>query len=204
MLSLLVLPALGAVEIAFFALVFIALCFATTFDRDYNFDAPKWWIFLVGIVATVVWFWKDWTFHGAFDVVTSWDFWKPAVVYIILGLLYSLVEFFFAVRRSARKYAEAWADFSKNGKTNANDFISNNFVRYRTLIGLEVVDDKPSPKVNKEELAACLGAWSLFWPAYALSLILGDLFIEIFRWLANFLATISGRFVRMAFKDVFK
>lgn len=200
MWDLFVLPALGFIELAFLAVFFIALCFATAFDRDYNYDAPKWWIFLVGIVVTTVWFWKDWTFGGIIGTVTSWKFWEPAVIYIVLGLVYSLVEFYFAVRRAARKYAASWKSY--NGKV--KDFVSD-YARYKNpLIGIEIVDEKPSPKVNKDELAACLGAWTFFWPAYALSLVLGDLFIEIFKTIANGLVKISGRFVRMAFKDVFQ
>ncbi len=62
----------------------------------------------------------------------------------------------------------------------------------------------PEPKIDKEELTAHVGAWTFWWPAYAVSLILGDLLTEVFRVISDFLITISGRFVNMAFKGVFK
>jgi hypothetical protein len=80
------------------------------------------------------------------------------------------------------------------------------FFRQNKIISASLVDgDKLAvePKVNKLELAEHVGAWTFLWPAYAISLIVGDLFTELFITFANFLASISGRVVKAAFKDVF-
>lgn len=62
----------------------------------------------------------------------------------------------------------------------------------------------PEPVIDKVELAEHIGAWTFLWPAYAVSLVLGDLLTEVFNWLTDTLVKLSGRFVRMSFSDVFK
>lgn len=60
------------------------------------------------------------------------------------------------------------------------------------------------PVVNKQELAEAIGCWTVFWPAYAVSLALGDLLTELCRRLADVFAALSGRFVRRSFAKVFR
>jgi hypothetical protein len=81
-----------------------------------------------------------------------------------------------------------------------------NAVSYLRIIGIEATADGTNiePKINRQQLAESIGCWTIFWPFYALSLIFGDLLNEVFRIIADLVANISGRFVRMAFKDVFK
>jgi len=89
------------------------------------------------------------------------------------------------------------------------DFLMRNGMdshyRYR-IVGVEKSADGKGiePKVNRQQLAENVGVWILFWPFYAISLIIGDLVTEIFRFIADLLVQMSGRFVRNAFKDVFK
>lgn len=200
--------AFGFAEVLIFGLFFIAMVIGTAFDRSYSNDAVKWWVVVIGALVTIVWFWKDWTFGGVWSTVTSWEFWKPALVYVGIGLGYSVLEFSLAVRRAARKYAERWKTWVAQRNGSASEFVNNdrnynrNSLIYVTLD--RPTDETPVPRVNKEELASSIGAWTIFWPAYFASLILGDLFLEIFRWISNVLVTLSGRFVKMAFQDVFK
>ena len=60
------------------------------------------------------------------------------------------------------------------------------------------------PHVNRMALSENVGAWSIFWPAYAINLVLGDLLTEIFNTVANIIARLSGRLVKLAFSNVFK
>ena len=85
-------------------------------------------------------------------------------------------------------------------------FISNNSQRNGSFIGIvkNAEGFAPEPKINKLSLSASLGAWTFLWPAYAVSLILGDLLTELFSILADFVVNISGRFVRASFSNVFK
>lgn len=74
------------------------------------------------------------------------------------------------------------------------------FIRIKKLADNTGVE----PVVDKVELAEHIGAWVLFWPAYAISLIIGDLLTEVFNMIASFFVHLSSRFVRKAFSDVFK
>jgi hypothetical protein len=60
------------------------------------------------------------------------------------------------------------------------------------------------PKINKAELVDHISAWTFLWPAYAVSLIIGDMLAEIFRAIGDFFVSISGRLVRTVFADTFK
>lgn len=84
---------------------------------------------------------------------------------------------------------------------------TEDFFRQNQIIGAVLTDgDKLAvePKVDKLELASHVSAWTFLWPAYAISLIIGDLLTEVFSAFADFLASISGRVVKAAFSDVFK
>ena len=195
--------AFSLLELAFVGILFIALVIGVSFDRSSNLDAPKWWILIIGGVIGTLAFWNNWSFSGVKDAVTSWSFWTPVLYYIGLGLLYSILEFTLAVRRAARKFAGLWKSFVIRKEGTVDQFIYT-YSHVHQLIQLENVNGAPDPKIDREELAASVGAWTTFWPAYFVSLIFGDLLTELFRAFSSFLVSISGRFVRMAFKDVFK
>lgn len=92
----------------------------------------------------------------------------------------------------------------------ASEFLSAFFERNGrpsySFIGLvrNEAGNAPEPKINKATLAESIGTWTFMWPAYLFSLILGDLLTEVFSILADFLVSISGRFVKMSFSSVFK
>jgi len=109
---------------------------------------------------------------------------------------------------------QAQPDFDYNtasstyNKALVKDFLTRNGMdshyRYR-IVGVEASKEGGiEPKVNRQQLAESVGVWIMFWPFYAISLIIGDLVTEIFRFIADMLVQMSGRFVRNAFKDVFK
>lgn len=245
--------ALGLFEIIFFAVFFVLLAVGVTFDRRGQ-EEPKWYIFGIGLVIIVAWFWKDWTFAAAWDTVRSWSFWEPVVAYMLAGLVYSIIEFVLDVRRSARRYKELWdrslsarlevkqlddkgeARMVENAggrrtwvveNTTAREVLANQHIPSNAAAAKEFVESfvtsntgdsrkshgfvrivangmTPEPKIDKAQLAEHIGAWTFFWPAYAVSLVLGDLLTEIFTWLTDALVKLSGRFVRMSFSDVFK
>lgn len=60
------------------------------------------------------------------------------------------------------------------------------------------------PEIQKWSLTRWLTAWTCLWPAYALSLIFGDLLREVFIAFTDMLVAMSTRFVRATFADVFK
>jgi hypothetical protein len=82
----------------------------------------------------------------------------------------------------------------------------NNCDSSNSIVGLQLAKNgiDIEPKINRSELAANIGVWTLFFPAYAVSLVLDDLLDKIFEVVADVVANISGRFVRITFSDVFK
>ena len=89
-------------------------------------------------------------------------------------------------------------------RTETDRFVSRNQNRHSIVMLAVGEDGTPQPRINKVELSEHIGAWTIFWPLYAISLVLGDLLTEIFNQLSEFFVSLSGRFVRMSFKDVFK
>jgi hypothetical protein len=274
---------LGLLELLFAAVFFVLLIVGVTFDRRGKEDV-KWWVFGIGLMILAAWQWNHWTFIGdaqvaavmdgtkvvaeattrvvLWDAIRSWSFWSPIGYYLLAGLLYSILEFWLDIRRSARFYSAEWQshlngfdeipvldelgntipnpDYDKNDRfsntskmltrkrTNAevyedvkakgaasalfnqalkltSDFVSRYSFRNR-IIEIKIGTDKLSvePKVNKVELSEHITAWTFLWPAYAVSLILGDLLVEVFNFIADVLAKISGQFVKISFANVFK
>jgi hypothetical protein len=113
-----------------------------------------------------------------------------------------------------RPNSEVYEEVKAKGATSAlfnhalkltSEFVGRFHFRNR-IIEIKVGSDKVSvePHVNKIELSEHITAWTLLWPAYAVSLILGDLVVEIFNFIADVLVKISGQFVRISFANVFK
>lgn len=223
--------ALSILEIVFFGGFFILLVIGASFDRKGQ-ESFKWWVFLIAVTMLFVWEWSSWSFTSLWDSVRTFDFWKPFFVYLGIGLLYCFVEFTLEVRRIAKEYAAQWESFlgrsirierresmtlrealatidDESATASANNAISHFICECRigrySFVGIEANSaGRPEPKINKAKLSESVGAWTFFWPFYLVSLIIGDLLSEVWNMISSFIVQISGRFVKMAFKDVFK
>lgn len=118
------------------------------------------------------------------------------------------------VESRKRPNSEVYDEVKSNGANSnlfntalklTDDFVQQYSFRNR-IIELRAGSDKISvePRINKVELADHITAWTFLWPAYAVSLILGDLMVEIFNMIADLLVKISGQFVKLSFANVFK
>ena len=247
---------LGLIEMIVIGLFSLALVIGCAVDRRRDAENAKWWTLLIIVLLAVVHYWKDFTVSGVLAVVNSDVFWKPALMYLAAGLVYSIPEFYMHVRRSAKFYRESWlafiarceerpvfdaegntmpianaprynsnvktesisngevftraiantpGEYSRIAKDLLRSYISNFSFRNRIvrLVGNDATF-AVEPTINRIELSEHVGAWTLFWPFYLVSLVLGDLLSEVWRAVANFLVTISSKFVRAVFSDVFK
>lgn len=268
-MELLAAVAFGWVEWIFLCVFFLLMILGTSFDRS-GMESPKWYVLGVGFVAIAIYYWKDLSVSSLWVLLSSWAFWKPVVIYFAIGLIYSMLEFFLDVRRSARQYAAEWQKHL-NTEVRANvlnedgsikkvprtemrrgeviqitnergEPVMDNETRITTYAeGYTIVKQKGAasarfnevnkqtkdflggyrfknriieiqlaehigvePRVNRLQLAEHIGAWTFLWPAYLVSLIIGDLLTEVFRTIADFLTHISGRFVKLSFANVFK
>jgi hypothetical protein len=108
--------------------------------------------------------------------------------------------------RNYKDAVEAVKTFTRGSVFDIHDHDLRDFFRRNTIISAQLVEGDPlsvEPKIDKKELAEHVGAWTFLWPAYLISLIIGDLFVELCITFANFLVSISGRVVKAAFRDVF-
>lgn len=235
----------GLFELAFIAVFTIALVIGCTFDRSYDKASVKWYTVLIAAVILAIWHWGDLSFGGIWATATSFEFWKPALVYLGIGFLYCLPEFYLGVRKIAKEQEASWSDFitgkardAKGNFTgqlraelfaeakvqglkvsgehehdsvgvvaikNLDDYLTSRARNSYSLVNFKLTDDfSISPVVNRAYLASCVGAWTIFWPFYLVSLVIGDLLSEIFSRFADLIASLSGRWVKLIFRDTFK
>lgn len=96
------------------------------------------------------------------------------------------------------------AEYVDDARSEILSFVRNYRSRNR-IVNADSTEDRlgVQPRINKVELAEHVSAWTIFWPAYLFSLVIGDLLAELWDIVADFLVNVSGRFVRRAFSDVF-
>lgn len=195
-----------------------ALVVACTFDRN-DYPAPKWWVLVVGLVGFVVWTWGD----LGWATFTSASFWVPVGIYLAIGVGYCFIEFFFQVKKESRIWKRNWEHFRQqetlrrterpavssdkespeeaffSGRGRSEKLHDSALVR----MGLDS-NKKPVPTIDRSALTKGVTVWILFWPAYAISLVLGDLLAQFFRRFADVLASLSTGLVRRMFANTFK
>lgn len=71
------------------------------------------------------------------------------------------------------------------------------------LVFIKLEEGAIVPNINKRELIESIGCWTLFWPAYAVSLVLGDLLTEIGRRFADVFVALSRGLIRRTFSKTF-
>lgn len=216
-----------------FGIFVIAMVVGCAFDRR-DQESIKWWVFALGLVTLAVAFSPGTRAWGStWDMVMSGDIWRPVGYYLLAGVIYACIEFAMEIRRSVRYWSNTWENYKGAAaraaasrpqsredpaedqgdnedlyrKRLVSDFLQRYVVgeRHRIISAqANEADDAIEPKVNRGQLAESIGCWTIFWPFYAISLIIGDLLTEGFRIIADLLTSLSGRFVRMSFKNVFK
>lgn len=184
----------------------IAMVIGCTLERM-GIEAAKWWIFTLSVIAFVIWQWDG----------LSWDdlinpaLWARIAFYLLIGLAYSVLEFLLDVRRSARYWADDWKryvktapDFNDRKSLVTDYFIQRRSYAHNKIIEIKVAADQIEPVINHKFLTKSITCWTIFWPFYAISLIIGDLLNAAFRAIADLIVKASSYFVRVVFKDTFR
>lgn len=214
-----------SIAVGLFILFMVVGC---SFDRSDN-ESFKWWAFVVGsIVLFLTFIFTKNETTSIKDIARSSINWF--VIYLVIGLVYSVLEFFVAVRKSSRYWKRAYEEYKLDasrylGKSNHStdhlipsvehfvevrirytneDAYHKRFIQVKSAWSENKDVGTFEPTIHRGELAEAVGCWTFFWPFYAVSLILGDLLLEFFRAVAEILVNLSGGLVRLAFKDVFK
>lgn len=176
------------------------------FDRRENNSVPLW---IAAAIVMIVAAFSTGSFSGFWATVTGMSFWKSVGLYLLIGLAYSwAIEFTFAVRRASKKYAEEWKYFVSLRKDELSTDSIDNFCMERRnrnlMVHLERNGLTVEPKLNKPVLVDNITVWTLLWPAYLVSLILGDLIFNIVESLVDLMSNLGSRFVKFMFRDTFK
>lgn len=100
---------LGVWPLACIIMFMLMMIISCALDRNNERVEVKWCTFAFGlIVFTLYKFRNGTTVDSILGAVSSWQFWQPMLIYLALGFVYSLVEFFFEVRRSVKFYTGEW------------------------------------------------------------------------------------------------
>lgn len=195
-----------------------ALVVACTFDRN-DYPAPKWWVLVIGLIAFGIWTWGD----LGWSTFTSTSFWGPVGIYLAIGVGYCFIEFFFQVKKESRLWKRNWEHFYQKEThrrgalpTQTSDHPTLEETFFSSHRRSEKLHDsalvrmtlnshkKPVPTIDRSALTKSITVWILFWPAYAISLVLGDMLAQFFRRFADVLASLSTGLVRRMFANTFK
>jgi hypothetical protein len=212
---------LGLLELAFLGVFFLLLIIGAALDRRGE-SSPKWWVTGIGGVVIAAYFWKDFTLATLWADVQTFAFWKPFALYLIAGVLYSVVEFALNVKRARTFLGDAWSSALKSAESKLKvdeltdaeatgrkqafvaRFLGDNR-RAHEIVAVTSNDGLTiEPVVNKKVLADHISAWTLFWPFYLIALVVGDLFVEIFNLIAELFHSLSARIVKLSFGNLFK
>lgn len=210
-------------QIVLVVMLGLFLVVGTHWDRISYKSTPMWCAAGVVVLTAIL----SMGFTPALGMVMSAEFWKNVALYLCIGLVYSwAVEFPFSIRRASRSYRERWKSLVQGDK-NLKSYLSNptgcgetvkssaaqethrfhdrNDTKSR-LIGIDLSEDKLSvtPRVNRRALVDNVSSWTLLWPAYAVSLVIGDLFNQVIEFLVDVSTKLSGAAVRFAFQNTFK
>lgn len=206
--------------------LFFILVGACAHDRRTWEGVGKGWLVVILIMGLGVWISTE---DMSWSLLVSPGLWKMVGLYLGLGLAYAVIEFFFAVRREQKEWASRWNYYKSNpplssdrrpaahGNPSSDDenepvqslessFVTATNYRYSARLVKVALDEKDQvvPVVDKANLAAALAAWVLLWPAYAVSLVVGDLLEVVFEAFAKLLAAISQGYLDRVFATTFE
>lgn len=228
--------ALGWFNLFLILLFVFAETITVTHDRRHINEDEKWWVLSAGFLLFLVFFRN---YPSEIGAVLTWKFWEPVFVYLGIGLLYSIIEFLFEVRREAVFYAAEWQKHFKVAAAATTYSHAGTFTLQEIFVDVgdkgacsrhfnaahdtcmsfirkHMHDDRiiklkpdesaiyPTAHVYKAELIGHISAWTLLWPFYLLSLVLGNLLTQFFHAVVNALVRFSGAFVRLNFANTFK
>lgn len=190
--------------------LFLALVATCAFDRR-GTESPKWFVVVLTLVVLVIATWGD----VSWAMFKSPTLWKNVGMYLGVGAAYSLIEFVFAIRRERQVWAETWGNFKasyaqrdpRHIDTADPQAMEREFAASRshigTLVNVRLEGTRLCPYMNTTELSQSLACWTVFWPAYAISLALDDLLVAVCRRVADVVAFLSRGIVRRLFANTF-
>jgi hypothetical protein len=194
-------------EITILSVLFILVLVGTVLDRRDNKSALLWvsisLLFVIGMCST-------WSSTSSITSLITNIAWKNIGIYALIGVVYGLtVEFYSAARRAKTTHLIEWQEFVANididnyitygtgadvekTKAKIDEWVVQNSGKY-SIIRLELSSScrTITPKIHKVNFARELTAWTLLWPAYAISILIGDFCHWVAEWVTNVFAKIG-------------
>lgn len=115
-------------EIVFFSVFAVFLFLGIFLDDKSDHSEFKWFVIVIGAIATAVYYWSEWSSGSILSVFTESNFLQNIGIYLAAGLGFAIVKFFLEIKKSANYFAASWKDYSKTATidlphSSANDAI---------------------------------------------------------------------------------
>jgi len=199
-------------EIILWSLLLCVLCGIAYNDRDNLRSSPV--MKSITLVAFAGFFMfslvsRDFTIKEAFSYVISAEGLSIIGTYVVIGLAYSFLEFLMNARRMRGKFSQFWENFVAGEfsfRQVSVDGVNKQNGRIFYIKNLDFINEftKPVIETNRAALAGWIWTWTVLWPFYAVSLILGDMLKMVFDIIADVFVKFSKYITSYMFKDVFK
>lgn len=203
--------------------ILLGLIISTSIERSAEYGhgpitggrSGRWFIFILGIILTGLYIsTRGGSISETLISFKNYILWLPLFAYLGIGLLYSVLEFFLDTRKAAKYFADKWDKFNA-GQTDVNpanqgirgflNIQNGNYHKDSKIIKLTSNLDFTAitPVVNPEVLSFHVTAWTLFWPFFLLSMLIGDVVLKSFKYLSALMIKISTVWVKSLFKNAF-
>lgn len=100
----------GIFDLVLLILVLGCMSFGIFLDRRGQWGT-KWWMLFICTLVLGALYYSHWSVAGIWAAVTSWEFWKPACYFLIIGVVYSQLEFVINIGRTRRWISGAWQNW---------------------------------------------------------------------------------------------
>lgn len=200
-----------------FVLYNLLMLYTIHLDKTTNYPEFKWWALLI-LSPTIIFL-----FGGRFD----YSILNYGMIYIGIGLLYSIYGFFIEIMKSRTFFQNKWEEFLYkpvyhriDGKSVTSMVQDLPEIEYNKQVRLfardedykfikletRINDDMEliNPRIDKVELVSHLIVWTIFWVWYLTHMLIGDFVMNILRYITNRINDIASKFLNNAFKGVFK
>lgn len=194
--------------ICMIAILFVAVLL------DYN--GRTWFKWFAGAAVTVV-IAKQWYASGG--TFATFDY-TWLLTYAAAGIVYAIVQTFVSLVKQERSIRSMWKDrtswWSDVSPTTDVDNEMRNAVREicmihssHLLVNLTLPphgvrrDTKPEVALNRGRVVSRMTSWTVFWPLFIITNLIGDLVTELWEVVTTLFAKAFGRFVKRLFSNTF-
>lgn len=189
--------ALGWMQLAIYTVIFLFILFDIASDREGR-KSNKWFLFMGFTVLYVGFNFNDISWSTTASTLFTKDTLLHVLTYLCIGVVYSVIEF----RNVVKESADLFLKYAKNPSN--RDSVKLLRFSHLFMVVSQVADEKPTPFINKSSLVDNITVWTLFWPLYAINMIIGKFLNNIFEIISEFIIANTKNFVAKTFNKAFE